>query len=430
MHTAYLRLLQFSIFCCAVSAAHGADYSISGFGTLGYVRSDRNYSYQRFISSHGSIRRDSVIGIQFDATIGRDIGATLQVLAGPADDSDSRDRASIAWAFVSWRPSNDVLVRVGRQRIPLYLYSQSFNVGVTFPFARLPTEMYSISPSNEFNGLSVSRSWEHELGDMTVDAYWGSSVLDVRFWMRDSIPLIQRSGALFRDLAVEGGGFVLSVRRKESVYRVGASRVRVHERGVSNSYPVTYPFVPLGPGVGYYQVSSTLPGPGVPTIDHYSFRTVTLGADVDVGHGFRTAVEVAKSYVSDTLFASQSTRGYFSLARPMGKFTPYIAVAFLRSDSDVVSLHQAVNYAVVPAIIPGSAQINASQRAGADNLFAFDQRSLAVGTSYSLTPTSKIKAELMRVRIGKVSSLVDGPPGSNIRNETINVISLSYSVVF
>jgi hypothetical protein len=85
---------------------------------------------------------------------------------------------------------------------------------------------------------------------------------------------------------------------------------------------------------------------------------------------------------------------------------------------------------MVPSLVPGSAQINASQRAGADQILAFDQRSVAIGTSYALSPTSKLKAELMHVRIGQVSSLVDAPPGGNIRNQGINVISLSYSVVF
>ena len=60
----------------------------------------------------------------------------------------------------------------------------------------------------------------------------------------------------------------------------------------------------------------------------------------------------------------------------------------------------------------------------------YDQSSWSIGTSYALSPTSKIKAEWMRVRIGQVSSLVDAPPGSNIRNQSINVISLSYSLVF
>lgn len=63
-------------------------------------------------------------------------------------------------------------------------------------------------------------------------------------------------------------------------------------------------------------------------------------------------------------------------------------------------------------------------------MLTFDQHSWAIGTSYALSPTSKIKAEWMRVRIGEVSSLVDAPPGSNIRNQNINVFSLSYSMVF
>ena len=104
--------------------------------------------------------------------------------------------------------------------------------------------------------------------------------------------------------------------------------------------------------------------------------------------------------------------------------------AFLKSQSAPLDLHASVASTVVPGFIPNAAQINASQRAATDGILAFDQRSLAIGSSYALSPTSKLKAELMHVRIGQVSSLVDAPPGGNIRNQGINVISLSYSVVF
>ena len=36
----------------------------------------------------------------------------------------------------------------------------------------------------------------------------------------------------------------------------------------------------------------------------------------------------------------------------------------------------------------------------------------------------------MRSHIGQMSSLVDAPPGGNIRNQNINVFSLSYNFVF
>lgn len=431
MSRRWLRFSCLSLLACTLTCqAWAADYSISGFGTLGYARSDKPYNYQRFINEGGTLRRDSVAGVQLDARFTETVGATVQLLAAPATDSDSKTDASVAWAFVSLRPTNDLLFRAGKQRIPLYLFSQSYSVGVTFPFARLPTEMYSISPSNEFTGLSASKSWEISGGDLTLDGYWGVSDLDVRFWIRDGIPMVQSPGSQFRKIGVDGGGLAISFRRQDNVLRAGLGKVIVDERHSSNAYPVTYPYVSLFPGIGYYQVNSSLPGPGIPVIDQYGYRTFTLGADLDIGSGFRAIGEFARSYVSDTLFSTQSTRGYLALLRPINKWTPYISYAFLHSEANVLALQRAVNDTTVPGFIPGAAQINLAQRAGADSLLAFDQRSLAIGTSYSLSATSKIKAELMHVRIGQVSSLVDAPPGSNIRNQGINVISVSYSVVF
>ena len=63
--------------------ALGADFSISGFGTLGYARSDQPYNYQRFIDDSGTFKRDSVAGIQMDAQFADRFGATMQVKACP-----------------------------------------------------------------------------------------------------------------------------------------------------------------------------------------------------------------------------------------------------------------------------------------------------------------------------------------------------------
>lgn len=414
-------------FPCALVAA---DYSISGFGTLGFTRSDKSFHYQRFIDDRGTLKRDSVAGIQIDASLTPTIGATLQALAAPSTRSDEHYEGTIAWAFTSWRPSNEWLVRLGKQRIPLYLYSQTYNVGVTYDFARLPTEMYSISPSNDFTGISVGRTWERDNGDWTIDGYWGKSDLDVRFWIRDGAPPLQPPGSLFRRLGLEGGGVVISRRKFEDTYRIGFSQVSVYERNASNVIPTTYPYVSVFPGVGYYQVNLALPGPGIQTISNYRYRTLTLGADVAIGSKYRLLSELARSFVTETLFSTQSTRGYIALQRKMGQWTPYVVYAFLRSSPGPVDLYDRVNSNKVPNVVPGAAQINASQRIGADAILVYDQHSVAIGTSYSLSTTSKIKAEWMRTRIGRVSSMVDAPPGSNIRNQNINVISLSYSVVF
>jgi len=414
-----------------VFPAIAADISVSGFGTIGYTRSNQEFTYDRFISDSGTFRRDSVVGLQADAQFGNGIGATIQVKGAPSSTDDENYRASVAWAFASYRPSNEWLIRAGRQRIPLYLYSQNYDVGATYDFARLATEMYSIAPGNEFDGISVSKVWNLASGDLTLDGYWGGTKVDGRFWFRDGIPMIQSAGAVFRQISLEGKGLVGSYRIRDDLYRVGFHRSE-GRRSDGGSFPATYPFVLLFPGVGYYQVDSGIPGPGIPSVHRIRNSVFTVGVDLMFDSGYRVVAEFARTFVDTPTvqIANASTRGYASVLKGIDRWTPYVTYAFLRSDPAQRRLYSGVNGNSIPVVVSGSTLINASQRAGADGMLTFDQRSLAIGTSYSLTPTSKLKAELMHVRIGQVSSLVDAPPGSNIRNQGINVISLSYSVVF
>ena len=247
----------------ALSAA-AVDFSVSGFGTLGYARSDQPYSYQRFIDDSGTFWRDSVAGLQVDARFADKFGATVQVKLAPASNNDNAFKGTVSWAFLSWRPTNDWLLRAGKQRIPLYLYSQTVDVGVTYDFARLPTEMYSISPNNDLSDSRSARPGDWPMANSRWTPIGASSRADFRFWLRDDIPPVQSSGPLYVPEDIRGGGLVLSYRRNEDTYRIGVSPrdCRVQD---GSPFPTTYPFVALAPGIGYYQVTDALPGPGVPT---------------------------------------------------------------------------------------------------------------------------------------------------------------------
>jgi hypothetical protein len=408
-----------------------ADFSISGFGTLAYARSDQPYNYQRFINDRGTFKRDSVAGIQIDAKFPDHFGATMQIKEAPATDSDHGYESTVAWAFLSFRPSNDWLISAGKQRIPFYLYSQSYDVSVTYDFARLPTEMYSLSPSNDFNGLSLSKNWPLASGDLTVDGYWGRSKFDTRYWLRDGVPGVQSPGAVFRGVEFGGKMVVLSYKQGDDTYRIGVVR-GIGRMQDGTPLPSSYPFVTVFPGFGYYQVNASMPGPGVGTKSGFHNTIVTLGADVRFDQGFRATAEFARTYItqSGVDFANASSRGYIGVLKKIEQWTPYVSYAFLHSETGQLSVYNKVNSNTVPNFVPGAVLINASQRVGADLMLPYDQRSWALGTSYSFSASSKLKAELMRTRIGQVSSLVDGPPGSNIRNQNINVFSVSYNFVF
>jgi hypothetical protein len=62
----------------------------------------------------------------------------------------------------------------------------------------------------------------------------------------------------------------------------------------------------------------------------------------------------------------------------------------------------------------------------ADLIPILDQHSTMLGASYSFSATSKLKLEWMRTHVGLASAFVDG----DVRNQSFNVFSISYSVVF
>lgn len=411
------------------SSATALELVPSGFGTVGYARSDRPYNYERFIDEKGGFERDSVLGVQLDARLGAQWSATLQLKAAPSLESDSRWDLRPAWAFIAWRPSDDWLVRVGRLRAPLYMYSESLDVGVTHDMARLPTEMYSIAPNTDIQGLSIGKTWQRGDNEFSLDAYSGRISTTARVWVRDGVPGSIEPGARFFDISVRSTGLVFGLRQPSGQWR--ASWHRTSTAQALGGVPVSYPFVPIGPGLGYYQVDPSLPGPGFESVPRIRNDIFTLGLEQHLPGGLRIAAEFARNIQHDTELGSDTRGGYAALFRPIGDITPYVSVGVLRSKRRQLDWYERLSTNVLPPFVPGAVLLNAAQRVAAESFYATDQRSLAVGAAWSLGPQQKIKAEWKRTRIGRVSRLVDTPPGnSDVRDTNIDILSVNYNFAF
>jgi hypothetical protein len=140
--------------------------------------------------------------------------------------------------------------------------------------------------------------------------------------------------------------------------------------------------------------------------------------------------EYARRTIANATLGADTHAAYLALLRPIDKWTPYLYVAGIRSDDEVLDLYESMNGNRVPDFIPTASLINASQRFGADWMIAYDQYTLALGTSYNLTRTSKIKAEIAHTRSGITSSFIDAPTGEDSGDREVNVFSLSYSFSF
>jgi hypothetical protein len=122
------------------------DFAVTGFGTLGYAVSDQDFRYLRYIDNGGTFKADSLLGVQVETRFSPAWGGTIQGVASAPRAHDNGYEAKLRWAFLSYRPTNEWLLRVGRLRPPVLIRTQNAEVGVTYDEARLPVEEYSLSP--------------------------------------------------------------------------------------------------------------------------------------------------------------------------------------------------------------------------------------------------------------------------------------------
>lgn len=408
---------------CGMQAAQAVDFSASGFGTLGYAISDQPYQYQRFIDEGGTVKRDSVLGAQVDARLNAEWSATVQARVASSLNNDQDWSLTAPWAFVSWRPDNDWLVRLGKQRVPMYLNSENMDVGQTYDYARLPFEVYGLSPTNDFTGVYVSRTWLPDVGELTLDVYGGQAAVTSRAWLRDR-------GAIFIPVSTTLAGGVLTLRQgTAATWRMGWHHTVTRQRSGQN-FPSHYPYVSA---TGYYKVNDSLPGSTEPVGYTPSIANdiIALGADIELAPSWRLVGEFVRNIQQRTENGANTAGGSVAVLHRAGAFTPYVSYARLRSMGVSVSMSNALNAAQNPAFDFVDPGLNVSQRAASDAIMAFDQDTLAVGTSYALTAQSKLKAEWARTRIGNRSATVDSPAGGDqVRRQRINVLSLNYSFVF
>jgi hypothetical protein len=154
---------------------------------------------------------------------------------------------------------------------------------------------------------------------------------------------------------------------------------------------------------------------------------LTLGADWRFS-GMRLTTEYAQRIVPDVKISFASKAGYATLARQVGRWTPYITYARLLSDRDVREVYQGTNGTPVPLAVQGPPRFVPANfhRLLTDQISVYDQYSTMLGVSYSFSATSKLKFEWMRTKVGLASSLVDG----EVHDKSFNVFSASYSVAF
>jgi hypothetical protein len=168
-----------SVTACA-ALADGITTSVSGFGTVGGTfTSDGHYAYYHtpteFTGASNSldVGLESRIGVQAVVSFDSQWSITAQEVA-KLRGSTNFDPGT-EWLFAQYQPDSNLKLRLGRVVLPVFLASDTINVGYAVPWFRAPNNVYYTEPFNSLDGGQVL--WQHSLGalQLALEATYGST---------------------------------------------------------------------------------------------------------------------------------------------------------------------------------------------------------------------------------------------------------------
>ncbi|WP_431313663.1 porin [Thalassotalea insulae] len=106
---------------------------------------------------------ESLFGVQISADLSHGISATAQVVARGANEWDPE----FEWAYISYELNDEFTIQAGKKRLPLFYYSDFYDVGYAYVWMRAPADNYTWQIFN-YTGLNVLYS--KDIGDWSVVA--------------------------------------------------------------------------------------------------------------------------------------------------------------------------------------------------------------------------------------------------------------------
>lgn len=170
----------------AIASDSPPGFALSGFGTLGFTRSDKdNYRFHSSSTQSSTMPGqsfdpsiDSVLGLQGTAQIHDRVDFTLQAVSRQTAPYDYTPH--VTWAFLHYRATPTLSIRAGRTTTPFFMFSDSLNVNYATPWLRPPAEVYSLNPFSDLDGLDMLYHTPVGSMDLEIQGLAGQSAVGTR----------------------------------------------------------------------------------------------------------------------------------------------------------------------------------------------------------------------------------------------------------
>ncbi|MDP3846613.1 MAG: hypothetical protein Q8R10_09345 [Pseudomonas sp.] len=383
-------------------------FSLRSFGTLGIVHSSESkadYSPSFFkpngpgYSRSWSADVDSLIGVQVTGNFTPQLSAVLQVISEQRYDNSYSPY--VEWANIKYQFTPDFSARIGRTVLPAFLNSDSRKVGYTTAWVRPPTEVYSLVPVSNLDGMDLSyRFYVGELSN-TVQGNYGQS--DSRL-----------PGNAGKALARELWGIA-------NTTQYGAFTTHfAYQKGLVSVEPLN----------AFFDFFRYFGAEGNALADRYDpklepIEFIGVGASYDPGEWFLMS-EWGRNAFRSGLIARSGW--YVSGGYRLDAFTPYVTFARSRAESE--SSTAGLTASALPPFLAGAATslngaLNSILQSNAG------QQTLSVGVRWDFTKNmdAKLQFDHTRLDTGATGRLINAQPDFE-PGGSFNILSLAVDFVF
>jgi hypothetical protein len=152
--------------------AEAEKLKINGFMTAGVSYGDDKIEAGYEIDDNPNFRGDALAGLQFNYALGENSSAVVQLVSRSRGNESWETNAE--WAYIDYGLAQNLDVRMGRLRIPLYLYSETIDVGYSYPWVRPPLQLYQTTLTS-YDGADMLYKFSTGSINHTLQPFAGSS---------------------------------------------------------------------------------------------------------------------------------------------------------------------------------------------------------------------------------------------------------------
>lgn len=369
-----VRVISLAVACLAAAPAFAleqGEYRFNGFGTVGFTHlggeeDGRSYGIQG--QTNDSWRGDqlSKFGAQVQYGLTDTIGATIQLTAKAEKDDW---QANLEWAYLSWQADQNLMLRAGRLRTPVFMYSETLDVGYSYPWLRLPDEVYSLVHLTSYEGADAIYSLPLSYGSVSVQLAAGQAKDDDTYEYDEDFEMDYES--LF------GANVSLATNN------FGTFRIGYVEADLSADFRASV--------TGFAQPISFL------QLDEVKGKFTSIGHQYDNGTWLSANEWVSRSIENDD--SGSSDAFYMMGGRRFGDFLAHVTYAQLDEDAGrQSSWTYGLNYSLLPTVTLKGEYKRVDTSGGYDGVFVPSARELAL-SAVGAAPARNFDGDIISVGV-------------------------------